>query len=251
MPSPSQASPSQASPSQEVVSSGAAPASGALDPSPNVTQLLRAWEAGDPAAADALMRVVYGELHRMAEIAMAREAPGHTLQPTALVHEAYLRLVGQTRVHWQSRAHFFGVAALAMRRILVDYARRRRVREGDRPPVTLPLELLEPLAASTGDAPADGRVAGPARDEARARSDAASPVAGVPAEAPVVDMLALDDALTRFAAINPRQARVVELRYFGGRSLPKIADVLGVSQATVERDWAVARGWLRRELGVD
>jgi RNA polymerase sigma factor (TIGR02999 family) len=187
----------------------------------DVTGLLHAWGAGDEAARDALLPAVYAELRRQARRAMRREDAGHTLQPTALVHEAYLRLVDQRRARWESRTQFFAVAAQAMRRILVDHARgrHRAKRGGGATPVTL------------------------------ADVDLAAGGAGDTVEVAGVDTLALDDALTRFAALDPAKARLVELRYFAGLSIPEAAAALGVSPATVGRDWAVARAWLRRELG--
>jgi RNA polymerase sigma factor (TIGR02999 family) len=182
-----------------------------------VTELLQAWSAGDRAALDALLPVVYDELRRQARGALAREGVGHTLQPTALVHEAYLRLVGQREAHWEGRTQFFAVAAQLMRRVLVDRARRRR-------------------AAKRG---------GGARHVTLADADAAAAEAGGEGG---VDVLALDDALTRLAALDPEKARLVELRYFAGMSIPEAAAALGVSPATVGRQWAVARLWLRREL---
>jgi RNA polymerase sigma-70 factor (ECF subfamily) len=184
---------------------------------PDVTQLLQNWSLGDHSAGEALMASVYAELHRQAARAMGREAPEHTLQATALVSEAYLRLIDQRRVQWRNRAHFFGVAAQLMRRILVDHARGRLAekRGGGARQLTL------------GDADA-------ARDEP---NDAG------------VDVLALHEALERLAALDPDQARIVELRYFGGMTIEDTAEALGVSPATVKRDWAVARAWLRRELG--
>lgn len=181
------------------------------------TELLLAWEAGDPAALDALLPALYGELRAQAARALRRESPGHTLQITDLVHEAYLRLVDQRRVRWQNRAQFLGVAAECMRRVLVDHARVRGAakRGGGELAVTLT------------------DVAGP---DGPASEDAA------------VDVLALDDALGRLAALDARQARVVELRYFGGLGIDETAAVLGVSPKTVKREWAVARLWLRREL---
>jgi RNA polymerase sigma factor (TIGR02999 family) len=185
----------------------------------DVTGLLIAWSEGDRAALDALLPVVYAELRRQARRALRREAAGHTLQPTALVHEAYLRLVDQRPTRWQSRAQFFGVAARCMRQVLVDAARTRRAakRGGGARPVTL------------GDA----------------EGVAAAPAAGVEAG---VDVLALDAALARLAALDPDQARLVELRYFAGLTLDDTAATLGVSPATVSREWTVARRWLRREL---
>jgi RNA polymerase sigma-70 factor, ECF subfamily len=186
-------------------------------PSPDVTQLLLGWSGGDRSASEQLMAAVYAELHAQAARAMGREMPEHTLQATALVNEAYLRLIDQRRVEWRNRAHFFGVAAQLMRRILVDHARGRDAakRGGGVRPVTL------------GHADAAG--------------DATPDEGGV-------DVLVLHDALERLAAIDPRQARVVELRYFGGMNIEDTAEALDVSPATVKREWAVARAWLRREL---
>jgi RNA polymerase sigma factor (TIGR02999 family) len=185
-----------------------------------VTGLLIAWSEGDRAALDALLPVVYAELRRQARRALRRETAGHTLQPTALVHEAYLRLVDQRPIRWQSRAQFFGVAARCMRQVLVDAARTRRAVKRGRGahPVTL------------NDA--DGV--------------AAAPSAG--GEDASVEVLALDSALARLAALDPDQARLVELRYFGGLTLDDTAATLGISAATVSREWTVARRWLRREL---
>ena len=163
------------------------------------------------------MAAVYAELHRQAARAMGRESPEHTLQATALVSEAYLRLIDQRRVQWRNRAHFFGVAAQLMRRVLVDHARGR-------------------LADKRG---------GGARQFTLGDADAAS---DEPNDAGV-DVLALHEAIERLAALDADQARVVELRYFGGMTIEDTAEVLGVSPATVKREWAVARAWLRRELG--
>jgi len=176
--------------------------------------MLLAWRAGEPGALDALLPVVYAELHRQAERALRREAPGHTLQPTELVSEAYLRLMGQSGVSWQNRAQFFGVAAQCMRRILVDHARARGAAKRGGPGVRLAL----------GDADA-------AIDE------------------PASLVAAVDEALERLAVLDPEQARLVELRYFGGLTIEETAEVLGTSPATVKREWVVARAWFRRELG--
>jgi RNA polymerase sigma-70 factor, ECF subfamily len=180
----------------------------------NVTDLLHAWGAGDAHASEALVPLVYAELRRQAKIALRREGEGHTLQPTALVHEAWLRLDGQHGARWESRTQFLAVAAQMMRRVLVDHARTRRAlkRGGGGTQVTL------------GHA-----------DRAVAASDE-------------VDVLALDEALARLAILDARKARLVELRYFAGMSIPEAAEALGISQATVGREWAVARMWLRREL---
>ena len=184
----------------------------------DVTGLLVAWGAGDARALDALLPAVYAELRRQARRAMRREAAGHTLQPTALVHEAFLRLVDQRQARWESRTQFFAIAAQAMRRILVDHARTRQraKRGGGAALVTL--------------------------------TDAAPDGAGAFTDVGGVDALALDEALTRFAALDPGKARLVELRFFAGLSIPEAAAALGVSPATVGREWAVARAWLRREL---
>ncbi|MDB4877054.1 MAG: polymerase sigma factor [Gemmatimonadetes bacterium] len=183
--------------------------------SPGVTELLRAWGAGDAGASEELVPLVYAELRRQARRALRREGEGHTLQATALVHEAWLRLDGQHDARWESRTQFLAVAAQTMRRVLVDHARARRAlkRGGGGAQVTL------------GDAE---HAAAAAHDE--------------------VDVLALDEALARLAILDPRKARLVELRYFAGLSIPEAAATLGISLATVGREWAVARMWLRREL---
>jgi len=180
----------------------------------NMTRLLIAWGEGDQQAFDQLMTLAYGELRRQARLFLRRERAGHTLQPTALVHEAFLRLVGQNRIRWQNREQFFALAAQAMRRVLVDCARAR------------------------GSAK---RGAGHTRitlDDVHQPSHAAQ-----------VDVESLDRALVGLAALDPRQARMVELRYFGGFTAEETAQSLGVSLATVKRDWVVARAWLFRELG--
>ena len=181
----------------------------------DVTRLLEALNDGDDGAADTLIRVVYKELKAVAASHMSREDAGHTLQPTALVHEAYLRLVNQRRVKWNGRAHFFAIAAQAMRRVLIDHARRKKAlrRGGDRA-----MTLLELHATDTTDSP------GP------------------------VDLLALNSALERLAEQHQRQTRIIELRYFGGLSVKETAEVLQVSEATVKRDWRYARAWLFREI---
>lgn len=217
----SEPSPTSASPSPSKLTSARTTGRGDGSGPGSVTELLVAWGAGDPAALDALMPRVYAELRRQARRALRREAAGHTLQPTALVHEAYLRLAGQQQGQWRNRAQFFGVAAQLMRRILVDHARARRAAKrggADRVCVTL----------ADGDAGAAVEV-----------SESA------------VDMLALDDALHRLAAMDARQAHVVELRYFGGLTIDGTAAVLAISPATVKREWVVARAWLRRELRRD
>lgn len=177
-----------------------------------VTQLLKAMKSGDPSAVERLLPLVYSELHRLAASYMRRERQDHTLQPTALINEAYLRLAKED-LDWQNREHFFVVAANVMRRVLVDYARahKAKMRGGDLRRV----DLEEGLAISVE------------RTE---------------------EMLALDEALNRLAELNQRQARVVELRYFGGLSEEQIAAVLGIATRSVKRDWALARIWLFNEL---
>ena len=179
-----------------------------------VTRLLRAWGAGATGASDALVPLVYEELRRQAQRALRREGEGHTLQATALVHEVWLRLDGQHDARWESRTQFLAVAAQMMRRVLVDHARTRR-------------------ALKRGGA-----------DVLVSLSDAGNAVAASDS----VDVLALDEALERLAVMDARKARLVELRYFAGMSIPEAAAALGVSQSTVIREWAVARMWLRREL---
>ena len=178
-----------------------------------VSALLRAWGNGDVESGEKLMPLVYADLRRRAAAYLNRERKDHTLQPTALVHEAYLRLIGQQHVLWQNRAHFFAVAALAMRRILVDHARGRG--RDRRFGGAIRVTLDERLATTR---PAD------------------------------CDMLLLDQALGELAALDPRQARIVELRYFGGLSEREIASVLDVSRSTVTREWVIAKGWLFRRM---
>lgn len=183
----------------------------------DVTHLLLAWRGGDPSVGERLVPAIYAELHRMAQRAMRREASDHTLQATALVNEAYLKLVDQRRVEWRNRAHFFGVAAQVMRRILVDHARQRGAekRGGGLRRIT-----LGDADAAVEDAPgANG-----------------------------VDVLELHDALEELSRLDATQARVVELRYFSGLNIEETAEALDISPATVKREWAVARAWLRREL---
>jgi RNA polymerase sigma factor (TIGR02999 family) len=182
-------------------------------PSEEVTQLLIAWSNGDRSALDQLMPIVYAELQQMARRYMSRQSPGHILQTTALIHEAFLKLVNQPEKHWQNRAHFFSVASQAMRHILVDYARSRRYdkRGGGARLVSL--------------------------DEAV-----------VVSEERAAELVALDDALEALARVDPRKSRIVEMRYFGGMSVEETADVLEVSVDTVMRDWRLAKTWLLREL---
>jgi len=188
---------------------------------PAITELLHAWKEGDAGAPEALARLVYAELRRRAARTLRREGEGHTLQPTALVHEAWLRLDGQHDASWESRTQFFAVAAQMMRRVLVDHARTRHALKRGGAPVQVTLGEVDRVSASAA-APPDAMDA--------------------------VDLLALDDALARLAALDPRKARLVELRYFAGLSIPECASALGISQATVSREWVVARIWLRREL---
>jgi RNA polymerase sigma factor (TIGR02999 family) len=181
--------------------------------SPDVTQLLFAWSNGDRAARDELMPLVYEELRRLAHRYMGRERPDHTLQTSALVNEAYLRLIDQKDVKWQNRAHFFGIAAQMMRRILVDYARKRSFAKRGGDLRSVPLEeavIVTPQRAA--------------------------------------EVVALDDALTNLAELDPRKSQIIELRFFGGLSIEETAEVLGVSPGTVMRDWTLARAWLRREV---
>lgn len=185
----------------------------ASDSSNGVTELLALWSRGDAVARDALIPLVYDELHRLARHFLATQRPGHTLQSTALVHEAYLRLVGPSPVHFQDRAHFFAVAARVMRHILVDHARARGAerRGGNSLKVVL-----------------DESIALPMQKE--------------------VNVIALDDALNRLAALDARQASIVEMRFFGGLSIGETATALELSPATVKRDWVVAKTWIRQCL---
>jgi RNA polymerase sigma factor (TIGR02999 family) len=180
---------------------------------PEVTHLLQQWADGNKAALDSLTPVVYDELRRLAAIYLSRERSDHTLQPTAVVHEAYMRLVDQRSVRWQNRAHFFGIAAQMIRRILVDHARGNR-------------------AAKRG-----GGAAALALDEALGVSEKRD-----------LELEALDDALHTLSDVDPQQARVVELRFFTGLSIEETAEVLGISESTVKRDWVSAKAWLFREL---
>jgi RNA polymerase sigma factor (TIGR02999 family) len=178
-----------------------------------VTRLLRVWQAGDRKALDDLVPHVYKELRRLAHFQLQKERPGHTLQSAALVHEAYARLVGQESLEFESRTHFFAVAAQLMRQILVDYARRHRADKRGKGVCTLTLDDAASL---------------PQRKD--------------------LDVVALDDALTALAEIDARQSRVVELRFFAGLSLEETAQALEVGPATVQRDWTAARAWLHREI---
>jgi len=197
-----------------------------------VTQLLLDWSGGDESALSELLPLVYAELRRLADRQLRAERSNHTLQRTALVHEAYLRLINQKNVSWQSHAQFIGLAAQLMRRILIDHARaRRRAKRGGG---VTPLSLDQ-----------TGVILGSAGDE-DPRAEALEF-----AQDPDVDLAAIDSALTRLEALDPKQARIVELRFFGGLSIEETAEVVGVSPATVKREWALARAWLRRELAAE
>ena len=189
-------------------------------PAGEVTQLLLRWRAGDEAALPALLPLVYEELRSLARRHLRHERGSHTLQRTALVHEAFLRIVDQKQVDWESRTQFYGIASQMMRRVLVDHARRRSAaKRGDGAPhVDLDVVLQD-----------EGAGLPPGRQ----------------AE---IDFAAIDDALKRLEALDPQQGKLVELRFFGGLSIKETADVIGVSPATVKREWAIARAWLQREI---
>lgn len=184
------------------------------DSTQDVTRLLHDWSAGDAEAPARLMPLVYDELRRLARDYLRRERAGHTLQPTALIHEAYLRMVDQTGASWQNRAHFFGSAARAMRRILVEHARAQQAAKRGGGVPKLSLDEAGSVAAPSGE----------------------------------TDLVALDGALQSFAVSYPRQSEVVELKFFGGLEAREIADVLQVSEKTILRDWNFAKLWLQREL---
>jgi len=185
-----------------------------LKNSPEITRMLREWSGGDRESLDALLPFVYAELHRQASRYLRRERAGHTLQTTALINEAYLKLIDQRAVNWQNRAHFFGIAAQAMRRILVDYARGKHREKRGGIGGNLPLEEAALMVS----------------------------------EERTIDLVALDEALTRLAQLDERQARIVELKYFSGLTIEETAEVLRISPATVKSDWNMAKAWLRREL---
>ena len=185
----------------------------AIRSSQGVTELLERWSQGDKDALEQLMPLVYDELHRLAGSYLRRERHDHTLQPTALVNEAYLRLIDQRNARWQNRAQFFGVAAQLMRRILVDHARAHHAAKRGGSQEDLPLSLARHFG-----------------------------------EKPDLALIALHDALNRLAEIDPEQSHIVELRFFGGLTIEETAEVVGTSHATVEREWKMARAWLRREL---
>jgi RNA polymerase sigma-70 factor (ECF subfamily) len=185
-----------------------------VTPSPkSITQLLIEWREGDESALDRLIPLVYNELHRLAHHYMRSERPGHTLQTSDLVNEAYLRLVDHKGMRWQNRAHFFGVAAQAMRRILVDHARSR----------------------------------GSAKRGGRARMNGLDDAATLP-QRQATDLVALDEALEELAVLDARKSKIVEMRYFGGMTLEETAEALGISTATVSRDWNTAKAWLLRAM---
>jgi RNA polymerase sigma factor (TIGR02999 family) len=185
-----------------------------MQPSGTITELLIRWNQGDSKALEELMPLVYGELRRLAINYLRRERHNHTLQPTALVNEAYLRLVDQRSPNWKNRGQFYGIAAQLMRRILVDHARQRNAekRGGSN-------QQKISLTNATG-------------------------VAG----SPDIEVLAVNEALEELAVFDPQQARIVELKFFGGLSIEEVAEVVGVGHATVEREWKLARAWLRRKL---
>ena len=185
-----------------------------IDQRPEITLWLQEWSLGKENALEALMPIVYAELHRQATNYLRRERVGHTLQATALINEVYLKLIDQREVNWKNRAHFFGIAAQAMRRILVDHARARHSNKRGGDAEDLPLDAAE-FATSKGDS---------------------------------VDLIALDEALTRLSLLDERQSRIVELRFFSGLSVEETAEALGVSPATVKNDWRTAKAWLFQEL---
>jgi RNA polymerase sigma factor (TIGR02999 family) len=185
----------------------------------NVTQLLVKWSEGDQKALDKLMPLVYSELRRLARNYLRRERQNHTLQPTALVNEAYLKLIDQRSAHWKNRAQFYGVAAQLMRRILVDHARQHQAaKRGGSEQQRLSITSAGQLGAK--------RLA----------------------TEPALDLLALHEALEELTVMDPQQGRIVELKFFGGLSIEETAEVMGIGHATVERDWKMARAWLRRKL---
>jgi RNA polymerase sigma factor (TIGR02999 family) len=183
-------------------------------PATDVTDLLRRWASGDAGAQDRLIPLIYEECRRIAERQLRSEEPGHTLEPTALVHELYLRLVDQRAASWQSRAHFYGVAAQMMRRILVDHARARLTRKRGATRVMISLANVADTASDTS----------------------------------IADILAIDDLLSRLGALDPEQQRIVELRFFAGLTVEETALVIGRSPRTVKREWQLAKAWLYREL---
>ena len=185
-----------------------------MHPSVDITAMLKAWSKGELTQPDEVFPLVYDELHRRAHSYLRRERLGHTLQTTALIHETYLKLREQRNFEWESRAHFFAICATLMRRILVDYAKTKHRAKRGGGAVHVPVEGLMLSASKT-----DG-----------------------------IDLLALDDALTRLAKLDPQQARIVELRFFSGFSIEDTAAVLGISPSSVKREWRAAKAWLRHEL---
>ena len=183
-------------------------------PSAEVTKLLQEWSSGQEQALDRLVPQIHQELRKLAASYLRKERPDHTLQPTALVNEAFLKLIDQRAVRWQNRAHFFGIAAQAMRRILVDHARAHAAGKRGDGAQKIPLDDAATVGATVD-----------------------------------VDLLALDEALTRLAAIDPQQSRVVELRFFGGLTMEETAEVMRISPATVGREWRMAKAWLFAEIG--
>ncbi len=179
-----------------------------------ITALLQDWSNGNAEVLEDLMPLVYDELRRQAARFLRKERPDHTLQATALIHEAYLKLIGQKDVEWENRNHFFAIASTAMRRILVDHARERHRQKRGGSEGNLPLEVAINISASEKN----------------------------------IDLIALDEALNRLAKMNARQARVVELRYFSGLSNDETAEILGVSYSTVRNDWNIARAWLKQKI---
>jgi len=178
-----------------------------------ITQLLIAWNQGDQRARDELMPLIYNELRRLARSHLRRERINHTLQPTALVHEAFLRLIDQSQVNWRNRAHFFGIAARLMRQILINHAEARRAAKRGGEAERISLNDVDQFTVEQG-----------------------------------LDLAPLHEALNRLEQIDPPQSRIVELRYFSGLTIEEIAEVMGISTATVKREWSTARAWLRREL---
>lgn len=185
-----------------------------MEDSQQITRLLNEWENGNESVLDNLLPLVYDELHRQALRFLRKERSEHTLQATALIHESYLKLIEQKQVKWQNRSHFFAVASIAMRRILVDYARERKREKRGGEHENLPLD-----------------------DALQIASDEKS-----------IDLIALDEALKKLEKFDKRQARIVELRYFSGLSIDETAEILKVSNATVRNDWNIAKAWLKREI---
>lgn len=207
-------------------------------PEPPVTRLLAEWSAGGPggdAALAQLSSLLYDELRRLAQQHLRRERRDHTIQRTALVNEAFLRLVDQRSVDWQNRSHFLALASTLMRRILVDHA---RARDAEKRGSGVPLVSLDELAARTDD---DGRPRDDDTPTALQHHDAGQRD----------DVVAIDRALGALATLDPQQAKVVEMRYFAGLTVEETADALGISPATVKREWTMARAWLRREIARD